>query len=114
MSKKQVIELEWFSVDEMLPDVGKSCLIRLDNGVVLNDWYYDSYWYCEFETLHSYYKREVIEWCYYPNFADSLFSYAQDISVDLDSSCEVDDDGSVILTEDKLTELISEVDNVRI
>jgi hypothetical protein len=43
-----------------------------------------------------------------------FFSYAQDISVDLDSSCEVDDDGSVVLTEDKLTELISEVDNVRI
>jgi hypothetical protein len=43
-----------------------------------------------------------------------LFSYAQDISVDLDPSCEVDDDGSVVLTEDKLTELISEVDNVRI
>ena len=47
-------------------------------------------------------------------FADSLFSYAQDISVDLDPSCEVDDDGSVVLTEDELTELISEVDNVQI
>ena len=48
------------------------------------------------------------------DYTDSLFSYAQDISVDLDPSCEVDDDDSVILTEDKLTELISEVDNVRV
>ena len=29
-------------------------------------------------------------------FADSLFSYTQDISVDLDPNCEVDDDGSVV------------------
>ena len=36
------------------------------------------------------------------DYTDSLFSYAQDISVDLDSSCEVDDDGSVVLTEDKI------------
>jgi hypothetical protein len=40
MSKKQVIELEWFSVDEKLPDVSKSCLIKLDNNWVLFDCYY--------------------------------------------------------------------------
>lgn len=108
MSKKQVIELEWFSVDEKLPDVGKSCLIRLSKDVVLTDWYYDSYWGSPCTDIY-YSEMEVIEWCYTP-----LFSYAQDISVDLDPSCEVDDDGSVVLTEDKLTELISEVDNVRI
>jgi hypothetical protein len=39
MSKKQVIELEWFSVDEKLPDVGKSCLIRMSNSKVLLDYY---------------------------------------------------------------------------
>jgi hypothetical protein len=109
MSKKQVIELEWFSVDEKLPDVSKSCLIKLDNNWVLFDCYYNKYWYSLEYSLHNYSGRKVIEWCYLP-----LFSYAQDISVDLDSSCEVDDDGSVILTEDKLTELVNEVDNVRV
>lgn len=38
--------------------------------------------------------------------------FSNRFTIDLDPSCEVDDDGSVILTEDELTELINEVDNV--
>lgn len=70
MSKKQVIELEWFSVDEKLPKFRTKCLVRLKSNYVLTSIYdFDEGWYQVDVDLQS----EVIEWCYYP-----LFSYVNE------------------------------------
>ena len=69
MSKKQVIELEWFSVDEALPERRTKCLVRLTSNYILTSTYDDEWWYHVDVDLQS----EVIEWCYYP-----LFSYVNE------------------------------------
>jgi hypothetical protein len=68
MSKKQVIELEWFSVDEALPDVGKSCLIRMSNSKVLLDYYYADEWLSMLDHDNLPSSHKVIKWCYTPLF----------------------------------------------
>jgi hypothetical protein len=83
MSKKQVIELEWFSVYEKLPDdnyssypYSKNLLIKViwrAGKLVINNGNYnfkDREFYINQQIPASLINTPVIEWCYCPNFAN--------------------------------------------
>lgn len=111
MSKKQVIELEWFNINEKLPDPYTDILFKtqLNKYITAGYYCYRNGSRIKTEDDKYYLIKDITEWCYYPNFSYSK----QDININLYPSLEVDD-GSIVLTEDKLNELINEVDNVRI
>lgn len=65
MSRIETIQLEWFSVDEKLPDDYKTIIARFkdDSGVTIGE-YNDGTLEITYDDWHEL-KDRYKEWCYY-------------------------------------------------